>query len=109
MFGRDDHEHFDAAIDMANGNGFHLAVSVPCFELWLLLHFRDNPGARHRKDLQRLLKKKVPTYEKNCSFSDFAKGFEEAATGAERLEDDEEPFKNPSTSMFRLVESLKRG
>ena len=30
--------------EMARDNGILLAISNPCIEFWLLLHFRDNPG-----------------------------------------------------------------
>ena len=29
------------AVQMAHDNGIHVAVSNPCFELWLLLHYID--------------------------------------------------------------------
>lgn len=35
------HNSLHAAIDRAKAKGVHVAVSNPCFELWLLLHFHD--------------------------------------------------------------------
>ena len=32
---------------------FDLAISNPCFELWLLLHFQDNPGMQDPRQDQR--------------------------------------------------------
>ena len=46
----DDHPGLDAALQEAEATGIRLAVSNPCFELWLLLHF-DRQSAeidRHR-------------------------------------------------------------
>jgi hypothetical protein len=40
VFDRDTHADFQEACQVANGNRIHLAVSVPSFEVWLLLHFR---------------------------------------------------------------------
>jgi hypothetical protein len=31
---------------LAKAHGFHLALSNPCFELWLYLHVRDSPEWR---------------------------------------------------------------
>ena len=35
----DVHENLDDAIRLAESNGIEVALSVPCFEFWLLLHF----------------------------------------------------------------------
>jgi hypothetical protein len=38
---RDDHEHFDAALTLAKTKeNIHIIASYPCFEFWLLLHFK---------------------------------------------------------------------
>ena len=44
VFDFDEGHHVDDAIAMATACGIHLAISNPCFELWLLLHFRDDPA-----------------------------------------------------------------
>ena len=40
VFDRDTHPQFEEASNMALARGFKLARSWPCFEFWLLLHFR---------------------------------------------------------------------
>ena len=35
------HPNLDEAVQLANAHGIRLAVSNPCFELWLILHFED--------------------------------------------------------------------
>lgn len=35
------HPNLDRALRMAAANGIKVAVSNPCFELWLILHFQD--------------------------------------------------------------------
>lgn len=40
VFDRDEHSTFDQAGSEAGANGLKLARSWPCFEYWLLLHFR---------------------------------------------------------------------
>lgn len=56
VFDVDEHPNVPEAVDMACANGIELAISNPCFELWLLLHFRENPGAQHRHTLQAWMK-----------------------------------------------------
>lgn len=112
VFDRDEHPHFNAAIDMAQANGLQLAVSNPCFELWLLLHFRESPGARHRDELALLLRRDhVPSYDKGVQFGELAAGVKHAITRAERLAQEaarlgEDPHKNPTTGVFRLIRAI---
>jgi hypothetical protein len=42
VFDVDEHPKLAEARDQANANGIQLAVSNPCFELWLLLHFQEH-------------------------------------------------------------------
>ena len=44
VFDIDQHPYVDDARQQARDNGINLAISNPCFELWLLLHFRDHNG-----------------------------------------------------------------
>lgn len=114
VFDRDDHERFHDALQMARDNGVELAVSNPCVELWLLLHFRDSPGARHRDDLQRMLREDhLPGYDKNLDFDALAAGVPAASARARRLAADAEalgddPYKNPTTGFYRLTDSIAR-
>jgi len=52
VFDVDDHPRVADARQMAADNGIELAISNPCFELWLLLHFRDGPGMQHRDKIE---------------------------------------------------------
>lgn len=113
VFDRDDHERFWEAVRMAQDNGLQLAVSNPCFELWLLLHFRESPGARHRDELRTLLRKDhLPGYDKGVRFDDLIAGVRDAIRRAERLAQDaerldEDPYKNPTTGVFRLLRAIR--
>ncbi len=108
----DEHPKLHEAWQMARDNGIELAISNPCFELWLLLHFRESPGARHRHDLQRMMRDHVDGYDKHLEFSTFAKAYEvargRAARIQERADEDEEPHRNPTTGVYRLTESIAR-
>lgn len=39
VFDKDKHERYSEAIDTAKANGFIPITSIPCFEVWVLLHF----------------------------------------------------------------------
>ena len=112
VFDRDEHPRFVQAIDMARANGIHVAASNPCFELWLLLHFRDSPGARHRHDVQKMLRDSIPGYDKHLDFSQVVQGLAEATTRATRLDADAERMgeagRNPTTGVYRLTDSIAR-
>ena len=76
VFDRDDHNTYHQALDMvAARNGkykndagervpFQAVASVPCFELWLLLHFEDVHAPIHRNDVYQRLEARMPGYEK---------------------------------------------
>ncbi len=112
VFDRDDHERFHDASSMARDNGFELAISNPCVELWLLLHFRESPGPQHRETLYRILRENLAGYDKHVDFDDFAGGVPAATARARRLDDDarrmDEPGRNPTTGFFRLTDSIAR-
>jgi hypothetical protein len=111
VFDRDEHERFFPAIQAAHDNQISLAVSNPCFELWLLLHLRESPGARHRTELQELLKRELPGYQKQPPWDRLAPGLQAAEARAEQMERAAEargdgPFQNPSTGVHRLTRTL---
>lgn len=112
VFDVDEHPKLDEAIDMARANGIELAISSPCFELWLLLHFRENPGAQHRHDMQAMMKTFVASYDKKIDFSIYEPRYMDAMQRALRLQracdDDGEPHRNPSTGVPQLTEVIRQ-
>jgi hypothetical protein len=52
----DDHATLPRAIELATERMVPLAISNPSFELWLLWHYDDCAGHRHRKDLELSLR-----------------------------------------------------
>lgn len=107
----DEHPHLNEARQLAQARQIELAISNPCFELWLLLHFREPPGARHRHDLCRLMREHVPAYDKKPDFAHLADGVDAACRRAERLDleanNENEPGRNPTTGVYRLVAALR--
>lgn len=87
VFDVDEHPYIPEAKALARQHGINMAISNPCFELWLLLHHREQPGAQHRHKLQAMMKEYVAGYDKHI---DFAQSFEphinQALDRAQRLE-----------------------
>lgn len=76
VFDRDDHATYHRALAKAaalddkllNDERQRVSVqaiaSVPCFEVWLLLHFEDVQAPVHRDDVYRRLREHLPGYGK---------------------------------------------
>ncbi|OGQ98091.1 MAG: hypothetical protein A2505_00110 [Deltaproteobacteria bacterium RIFOXYD12_FULL_55_16] len=77
VFDRDDHLTYHSALakaaalngklknDLGKRVPFHAIASVPCFELWLLLHFVDVFAPLHRDEVYARLKQEhLPGYDK---------------------------------------------
>ncbi len=112
VFDRDEHPNIQRARQLAADNQIEVALSNPCFELWLLLHFRESPGMQEGKDMLRLLRKHLPEYDKRVRFADYERGYESAAHRAKSLDAtaraDGEQGRNPTSDVFRLAESIRR-
>jgi hypothetical protein len=111
VFDVDEHHRIPDARQMAQNNGIQLAVSNPCFELWLLLHFAEPPGMKHRDDLKKKMRKHVANYDKHVDYSSYAGGYRAAVNRASKLdkqaETANEPWRNPTTGVWRLTESIE--
>lgn len=111
VFDVDEHPEIGDARQMARDNGIELAVSNPCFELWLLLHLRGSPGAQHRDHVRRMLEKLLPGYDKHVDFTALAAGYSEASGTARKLDEhaiaDGEDGRNPTSGVYRLTESIR--
>ncbi len=104
-----DHFCFDRAIPAARERKIDLAISNPCFELWLLLHCAQiaAPIPNAQDALFRLCKL-VPGYDKSSlSFPDFSSGVRNAIERAKKLDPGSDGWSgNPSTGVWRLVERI---
>lgn len=111
VFDIDEHPDVANAKKMARDNGIHVAVSNPCFELWLLLHFREPPGMQDRHRIQEMLVTFVSDYHKHVDFSVFCRGYLQAVERARALDDAAEsvgePGRNPTTNVYELTESIR--
>jgi hypothetical protein len=111
VFDIDNHPNIGNAKEMARDNSIELAISNPCIELWLLLHFRDNPGMQDRDTMLKKLKEHVPKYDKHVDFKIYAEGYPQAVQRARKMQDDAEeagePDRNPTTGIFELTELIR--
>lgn len=122
VFDRDDHKtYFDALKAAASLDGkvrndarkrvtFRAVASVPCFELWLLLHYRDVHHILHRDEAVELLKRYIPGYEKGAGgcFGATRNRIGEASQRAFRMTSRGNAFNDsePYTAIGELVKLL---
>lgn len=122
VFDRDDHANFHEALNyLAQFDGKLkneekapvkvIAVpSIPCFELWLLLHFFPVTADMHRNDVYKKLETKLKNYDKGQKghFENTSPHLATAFKNAEQLrrlkETQDKEF--PSTEVDRLVDYL---
>jgi RloB-like protein len=112
VFDVDDHANLREAIQQAAAASISLAISNPCFELWILIHFKDQwsyiSGVQSQSDLRRF----IQDYNKRVDFSKIEhKGHSAIARArkmAVRAQEGGDEFDNPTTGMWRLVATLCR-
>lgn len=107
----DEHSRFDAARYLAERHGIRLAVSNPCFELWLILHFREHAAHLTSRKAADLLGNHIPEYRKHIRYEDLAGGYTNAVVRAASLErrhsEVETRGGNPSTGVHYLTERVR--
>ncbi|WP_153819652.1 RloB domain-containing protein [Polyangium spumosum] len=112
----DEHPNLEAAQKAATESSIRMAVSNPCFELWLLLHFQDQRAHIHRHKAQSMMRQHLPDYDKvldGKSFDRIHAGYEDALRRARELAEEAarhgSPGRNPSTGVPALTESIRAG
>jgi len=111
-------KNYFEAIELALHNNIKLAVSDPCFEYWLLLHFKSTDGSFANCDnVIRELRRTFPDYEKNTALpdeflkkakaiADLAKDLHQRQLSASMQPDKEKFNCPPSTTVYELVYKL---
>lgn len=108
-----DVDQFDLepAVRLAEAEGISLAVSNPCFELWLLYHHED--PRRPIKDADEaieVLRRYVPHYAKNAlcmeDYTDTAMAIERGRRSHDGVRP---PGPNPCSGVWRLAELVVAG
>ncbi len=106
-------------IQRARSKGFGYVLSVPCLEIWFILHYELFTRPEERHDVQKLSKAKLPTaplnqgaktlnrlqvdalYDRHTAAIANAKALERENKKAGKIFPE-----NPSTNMYELVEYL---
>jgi hypothetical protein len=107
------HPGLDAAIDQARQNDIQLAVSNPCFELWLVLHFQDHAAWLDNAGVRKLLRTLDGTGSKGVDPAKYMPRIAEASRRAAELDKQHRangtrfPHDNPSSGMHRLMASIE--
>lgn len=113
---QDEHVNLEEAVTLANANGIHYCLSIPCLELWFVLHFENQTGHISKDKVQSKCRKHLIGYVKRLSDRHLVQLHEEYETARDRaraldkwhsdkfVDDD---FPNPSTNIWNLVEQIK--
>jgi hypothetical protein len=107
------HPDLKDAIEQARQNCIHLAVSNPCFEIWLILHFQDQSAWLDNDDARRLRRKLDRSTDKGLNAATYMPLVSLAAQRAAELDNRHMqnatvfPHDNPSSGMHRLVASVE--
>jgi hypothetical protein len=102
-----DQFNVEPAIADATARGVGLALSNPCFEVWLILHQRPGcPRLSAASQAGKVLGKHIATWDKTrLNFADFREHIFAAIERAQVL--GEPPAANPSTSVWRVIEAVR--
>ncbi len=110
VFDIDEHPMILEAREQARANGIEVAISNPCFELWIYLHFMDQRAHIHRHKVQSNCRGVLPEYEKRINYDDLRVKRQTAIGRARDLDkwqkDRGKEGANPSTGVYRLVEAI---
>ena len=117
VFDVDRHPNVPQAIEEARQCGIEVAVSNPCFELWLVLHVESQTASISSRDVEKRSEALQLSRDKKILRTAFGRLFEDFETAKQRataLDERHEgngspPRSNPSTGMWRLVDQLRSG
>jgi hypothetical protein len=110
----DEHPNLPQAVDLARRHDIQLAVSNPCLELWFLLHFESQTAFIERQSAKSRAEELLGC-EKSLNERALALLDERLPVARERAQqldvkhagDGSPPGSNPSSSVWRLVESIR--
>jgi hypothetical protein len=107
------HPGLKDAIEQARQNGIQLAVSNPCFELWLILHFQDCGAWLDNDDARRLRRRVDGARDKGLDAAKYMPRTGAAALRAAALEkrhlrnQTSFPNDNPSSGMHGFLATVE--
>jgi hypothetical protein len=113
VFDADEHPRLHDALIQARDNGIPVALSNPCFELWILLHFENQSAYLDRATARRAVERHVRGYDerKHVPYELLVPGEADASARAQSLEARHErngsPLtENPSSGVWRFVDQV---
>ncbi len=106
------HQRLHEAVQMAHGSDIGAAVSNPCFELWLLLHYTDRHSWIDNDTCRQLRHQSDGSQGKGLDAPAYMSLLSEAIRRTNQLEVLHEraervfPNNNPSSTMNRLIQAI---
>ncbi|MGH8980000.1 MAG: RloB family protein [Acidimicrobiales bacterium] len=106
------HPDLKEAAEQARQGGVEVAISNPCFELWLILHFHDHSSWLDNDDARRLRRQLDGCTDKGLDPHKYMPRIQEAARRAAALDERHVqnatffPQDNPSSGMHRLLDAV---
>ena len=97
-------------LDEATRRGYGIAISNPCIELWLLLHF-ELPSEMAGRDCEARLKTHFPYDKAGYNFEKLRPLVSKAVQRARELDAHgakTRPLANPGSHVYRIIESIHR-
>jgi hypothetical protein len=115
VFDVDQHPNLAQAIHEARQSDVNVALSNPCFELWLVLHLQDQTAHVERHEVQRLAAALgiVKAKRIDPSAADLLlASYDDAKRRAQGLRqrhigNGSDPAANPSSNMWELIDHLR--
>jgi hypothetical protein len=107
------HPGLKDAIEQARQNDIQLAVSNPCFELWLILHFQDQGAWLDNNNARRLRRDLDGSSDKGLDAVKYMSLTGDATRRAAELDKRHQrngttiPHNNPSSGMHHLLTAVK--
>ncbi|RPK61044.1 hypothetical protein EES43_16150 [Streptomyces sp. ADI96-02] len=107
------HDGLDEALELARQHEVRVALTNPCFELWVMLHFRNvtrySTSDQAQRELEKLGACGYATGRKHVEYDTLRDGFGQARDRAEalRLRASKGHRQNPWTDVDRLVALLR--
>ena len=115
VFDLDEHPQFKEAVARCDQQGIKVGYSIPCFEVWLILHEQEYTRPNNRHQVQKVLQDLRSEYDKRGSkildFDELVSRVEVAEQRGEKLlerwSEVGDKYGNPSTTVGRLCRAIR--
>lgn len=114
VFDVDVHPRLDGALALAASNGIRVALSNPCIELWLIIHFQPQTAYLDRKTAEQMSEtllhcgKTLSSAALEELINRYSAAKEHARLLDKKHQQDGSPANsNPSSGMWRLVDMIR--